>query len=94
MVLTGDITQIDLPKITDSGLARCAEILKNVDGLGVMHLTNRDVVRNKLVKDIVKAFEKDEELRMSRPSEGSRNGEHRHYDRRPDRKSDTGVKLL
>lgn len=60
MVLTGDVTQIDLPKISDSGLSRCAEILRGVEGIGVIHLTNRDVVRNKIVKDIVKAFEKEE----------------------------------
>ena len=60
MVLTGDITQIDLPKASDSGLSRAAEILRGVDGIGVIHLTNRDVVRNKIVKDIVKAFEKAE----------------------------------
>ena len=60
MVLTGDVTQIDLPKISDSGLSRCAEILRGVEGIGVIHLTNRDVVRNKIVKDIVKAFEKED----------------------------------
>ncbi|MDO4555185.1 MAG: PhoH family protein [Lachnospiraceae bacterium] len=60
MVLTGDVTQIDLPKKTDSGLERCASILKSIDGIGIMRLNNRDVVRNKLVKDIVKAFEKAE----------------------------------
>lgn len=60
MVLTGDVTQIDLPKISDSGLSRAAEILRGVDGVGVIHLTNRDVVRNRIVKDIVKAFEKAE----------------------------------
>ena len=60
MVLTGDVTQIDLPKTSDSGLTRCAEILRGVQGIGVIHLTNRDVVRNKIVKDIVKAFEKEE----------------------------------
>ena len=60
MVLTGDVTQIDLPKTSDSGLTRCAEILRGIDGIGVIRLTNRDVVRNKIVKDIVKAFEKEE----------------------------------
>ena len=65
MVLTGDVTQIDLPHKADSGLEKCAFILKDVEGLGVMHLSNRDVVRNKIVKDIVKAFEKQEALRPS-----------------------------
>ena len=58
MVLTGDVTQIDLPRVSDSGLEKAAEILKTVDGVGIMRLSNRDVVRNKIVKDIVKAFEK------------------------------------
>nr|MBQ6241824.1 PhoH family protein [Lachnospiraceae bacterium] len=66
MVLTGDVTQIDLPKVSDSGLTRCAEILRGVEGIGVIHLTNRDVVRNKIVKDIVKAFEKEEARQAER----------------------------
>lgn len=60
MVLTGDVTQIDLPKIADSGLEKCASILSNIEGIGIMRLKDRDVVRNKIVKDIVKAFEKAE----------------------------------
>ena len=65
MVLTGDVMQIDLPRVSDSGLEKAAEILKTVDGVGIMHLTNRDVVRNKIVKDIVKAFEKNEAQRAA-----------------------------
>lgn len=60
MVLTGDITQIDLPKKEDSGLEKCASILASIEGVAVIRLNNRDVVRNRLVKDIVKAFEKAE----------------------------------
>lgn len=60
MILTGDVTQIDLSKETDSGLQKCAAILKNVDDIATISLTNRDVVRCKIVKDIVKAFEKEE----------------------------------
>ena len=58
VVVTGDITQIDLPDERKSGLKKVADILKNVDQIDVIQLTNRDVVRHKLVKDIVKAFEK------------------------------------
>lgn len=68
MVLTGDVTQIDLPKSADSGLEKCASILSNIDGIGVMRLNNRDVVRNKIVKDIVKAFEKAEGDKWSFPN--------------------------
>ena len=60
MVLTGDITQIDLPKKEDSGLEKCASILASIEGVSVIRLNNRDVVRNRLVKDIVKASEKAE----------------------------------
>lgn len=68
MVLTGDVTQIDLPKKTDSGLEKCAHILNSIDGIGIVRLNNRDVVRNKLVKDIVKAFEKEENDKKAAPS--------------------------
>lgn len=61
IVLTGDVTQIDLPKAKDSGLIRCGEILKGIEGISVTRLTNRDVVRNKIVKEIVKAFEREEQ---------------------------------
>lgn len=60
MVLTGDVTQIDLPKKEDSGLEKCALILNAIEGIAIVRLNNRDVVRNRLVKDIVKAFEKAE----------------------------------
>ncbi|MCI8332225.1 MAG: AAA family ATPase [Clostridiales bacterium] len=60
MVLTGDVTQIDLPHKADSGLEKCAAIIGSVEGVSVIRLDNRDVVRNKIVKDIVKAFEKAE----------------------------------
>ena len=66
MVLTGDVTQIDLPRNTDSGLERCARILGGIDDIAVTKLSNRDVVRNKIVKDIVKAFEKEEERSQAR----------------------------
>lgn len=60
MILTGDITQIDLPPGTQSGLAKCAELLSGIEDIGVMRLTGRDVIRHKLVGQIVKAFEQHE----------------------------------
>ena len=60
MMLTGDVIEMGLAKETDSGLQKCASILKNVDDIATISLTNRDVVRCKIVKDIVKAFEKEE----------------------------------
>ncbi|MEA4933626.1 MAG: PhoH family protein [Lawsonibacter sp.] len=58
MVLTGDITQIDLPSPQDSGLERCAEILEGIDDIQVIRLSGADVVRHKLVGKIITAFEK------------------------------------
>jgi phosphate starvation-inducible PhoH-like protein len=66
MVLTGDVTQIDLPKTTTSGLQKVASILKSVEGVSVVRLNNRDVVRNKIVRDIIKAFEKEESRQVRR----------------------------
>ena len=59
-VITGDITQIDLPDEKKSGLAAVADMLQSIDGVAAVRLTHRDVVRHKLVKEIVKAFEKAE----------------------------------
>ena len=58
VVVTGDITQIDLAEERKSGLNKITRILSEVDGVERIELTSRDVVRHKLVKDIVKAFEK------------------------------------
>ncbi len=56
MIVTGDVTQVDLKDQT-SGLEQCAKILEPVDGISVMRLTGKDVVRHQLVRDIIKAFE-------------------------------------
>ncbi len=57
-IITGDITQIDLPAKTISGLIKAQEILKNVDGVEFIYFEKSDVVRHKLVKDIIDAYEK------------------------------------
>lgn len=57
-VVTGDITQIDLPEGTQSGLVEIAEILKGIKGLRFVTLTGSDVVRHRLVSEIIKAYEK------------------------------------
>ncbi len=59
-VVTGDITQIDLPSINDSGLWQAIRILDNIEGIAIIEFDIRDIVRHKLVKDIVKAYEKKE----------------------------------
>ncbi len=58
MVITGDITQIDLPDGKKSGLKDAIRILKNIDDIGIIRFTDKDVVRHKLVQDIVRAYEK------------------------------------
>ncbi len=60
-VITGDITQIDLPEGKKSGLKSVIKILREVEGIGFMFFSNRDVVRHKLVQDIIEAYEKHEE---------------------------------
>jgi len=57
LVVTGDITQVDLPETSFSGLIEIQEILKDVDGVVFVYLSNKDVVRNDLVRKIVKAYE-------------------------------------
>lgn len=57
-VVTGDITQVDLPNHKKSGLAVIQRILKKIDGIEFIYLTNRDVVRHRLVQEILNAYEK------------------------------------
>ena len=63
MVVTGDVTQIDLPDGKRSGLIEATKILKNVDDVKIVHFSEKDVVRHRLVQDIIKAYEKYEEAR-------------------------------
>ncbi len=56
MVITGDATQIDLPEGKQSGLIHAASLLKNVEGISLINLTDKDVVRNTLVMRIVRAY--------------------------------------
>lgn len=57
-IITGDITQVDLPNNKKSGLNIVQSILADIDGIDFVYLTNQDVVRHKLVKDIIRAYEK------------------------------------
>lgn len=57
-IVTGDITQIDLPKNQDSGLILAEKILKGIRGISVIHFDQRDIVRHRLVKSIVDAYNK------------------------------------
>ncbi|NOY51998.1 MAG: PhoH family protein [Deltaproteobacteria bacterium] len=66
VVLTGDITQIDLPKEKHSGLIHAKEILKGVPGIRISLFSNKDVIRHKLVQDIIRAYEKYEKNRETK----------------------------
>jgi phosphate starvation-inducible PhoH-like protein len=57
-VITGDVTQIDLPPGKKSGLVEVQKILKGIEGIRTKHFTEKDVVRHKLVQDIIKAYER------------------------------------
>jgi len=57
-IITGDVTQTDLPRKQESGLITVQNILKDVEGIDFVYLHEEDVVRHKLVKDIIKAYEK------------------------------------
>lgn len=60
-IITGDMTQVDLPKNQKSGLIKAIRILSNIDGIGMVHLNEKDVIRHRLVKKIITAFERSDE---------------------------------
>jgi phosphate starvation-inducible PhoH-like protein len=55
-VITGDKTQIDLPRRADSGLLDIEDVLKRIEGIAFVYLDERDVVRHRLVKEIIRAY--------------------------------------
>jgi len=57
-VVTGDVTQIDLPKTSDSGLIQSLRIVDKIKGISIIELDGRDIVRHRLVKEIIKAYDK------------------------------------
>jgi phosphate starvation-inducible PhoH-like protein len=59
-VVTGDITQVDLPSGKNSGLIEVQRILEGIEGIQFVYFSNRDVVRHKLVQKIIKAYERHE----------------------------------
>lgn len=60
VVVTGDLTQTDLPEGKKSGLKQAISVLKNIEGISICHLTDKDVVRHPLVMKIVRAYEREE----------------------------------
>jgi phosphate starvation-inducible PhoH-like protein len=61
VVVTGDVTQVDLPREQASGLIQVQDILGSVDGIAFVHFSHRDVVRHKLVQRIVEAYKRHSE---------------------------------
>lgn len=80
-IITGDLTQIDLPKNQRSGLEKAVRILRNIDGIAHIELDEEDVVRHRLVKAIIKAYDRDfqaeqewkeqTKITIEKPSKGS-----------------------
>ena len=68
-IITGDLTQVDLPKNQKSGLMKSTRILKNIEGIAHIELDEQDVVRHRLVKKIIKAYEKEQEIEDQREAE-------------------------
>ena len=62
-IITGDTTQIDLPRKSDSGLVQAMKILQGIEGISVIRFDERDIVRHKLVKRIVRAYENEENVK-------------------------------
>ncbi len=81
-IVTGDLTQIDLPRPGDSGLKRTIDIVKGIDDIGIVEFSNKDIIRHRLVTKIVDAFEShkhdEEEDRTANPNarRDARNGTH------------------
>jgi len=84
-IITGDLTQVDLPRNQKSGLAKASRILRNIDGIGYIELDEEDVVRHKLVKAILKAYDKEGQREQEiEEAEKKERKERRYYDRERD----------
>ncbi|HQU45401.1 MAG TPA: PhoH family protein, partial [Pirellulales bacterium] len=67
IVVSGDVTQVDLPSHTQSGLIDATRRLKGIEGLTHVRLTNADIVRHRLVREIVRAYDEDTTRRRPNP---------------------------
>jgi phosphate starvation-inducible PhoH-like protein len=70
-VVTGDVTQIDLPRQTQSGLIHALKILGNIKSISIIEFDKRDIVRHRLVRDIVEAYEKNTEAKAEAEAENN-----------------------
>ncbi len=71
MIITGDVTQIDLPKSTTSGLVQALRVLKDIPGIGKVKFGKKDIVRHQLVQRIVEAYEKWDKYRLDNETTGN-----------------------
>lgn len=77
MIITGDVTQIDLPPTATSGLIQAMQILKNVNGIGKVEFTKKDIVRHKLVQRIVEAYDKFDKNKKKEAEEAKKSKENK-----------------
>ena len=73
MIITGDVTQIDLPRSVQSGLVQALKVLANVPGIGRVEFAKNDIVRHSLVQRIVEAYERHEALAKEHPDDNPEN---------------------
>ena len=72
-IITGDVTQIDLPRRSNSGLIFAMKLLKNIEGISIVQFNKNDIVRHRLVRDIVDAYEKYYEGKADRENDSDNN---------------------
>ena len=77
MIITGDVTQIDLPPTATSGLIQAMQILKNVNGIGKVEFTKKDIVRHKLDQRIVEAYDKFDKNKKKEAEEAKKSKENK-----------------
>ena len=85
VVVTGDLTQKDLPSGTNSGLEQAIKVLSNIDDIGFSYLTNQDVVRHPLVQKIVKAYDV-YEAKQNRKNENKEKNRDKYQEKNADKK--------
>jgi phosphate starvation-inducible PhoH-like protein len=81
-IITGDLTQVDLPRNQRSGLFKASRILRNIDGIGYIELDEEDVVRHRLVKAILKAYDKEGQRELEQEEQEKKERRERRYDER------------
>lgn len=70
MIITGDVTQIDLPRSVQSGLVHALRVLRDVEGIGKVEFSKKDIVRHRLVQRIVEAYQRDDDAHKDEPTPG------------------------